>query len=179
MAPSPRIADPVDPRPHESPHVADAVDSRRSGGFPRSARVRAKAEFSRVFADGRRSGNAVLAVHFLADDLPPRLGLAVSRKVDRRAVGRNRIKRAMRERFRHLRAQLAPGAYVVVARSGAREADAGALNEALESLLRRLRALPAPPAGGTMPRADRANARDSSPPAPTSDDSGVTTLPAS
>ncbi len=129
----------------------------------------------------------MLAVHFLADDQPPRLGLAVSRKVDKRAVGRNRIKRRLRERFRLLHACLAPGAYVVVARSGAARADSAALNTAFEHLLRRLRALPLPPPAGTMPAAARdvAQGRPSvpaiepSPSAPTSDDSGVTTPSAS
>ena len=39
-----------------------------------------------------------------------RLGMAVSRKVDRRAVGRNRIKRVVRESFRHWRAKDAASA---------------------------------------------------------------------
>ena len=129
----------------------------------------------------------MLAVHFLADDQPPRLGLAVSRKVDKRAVGRNRIKRRLRERFRQLRARLAPGAYVVVARSGAARAEGAALNAAFEHLLRRLRALPPPSAAGTMPGATRDPAQerpraprvDSSLSAPTSGHSGVTNSSAS
>lgn len=177
----------MDPRPPESRPAPGADDSHRCGGFPRSARVRAKAEFTRVFAEGRRQGDAVLAVHFLADDRPPRLGLAVSRKVDKRAVARNRIKRRLRERFRQLRAELAPGAYVVVARSGAARAGGDALNAAFEHLLRRLRALPPPSSAGTMPAATRDPAQehpraprvDSSLSAPTSDDSGVTNSSAS
>src|SRR5690606_24298321 len=61
-------------------------------GYPRAARVRAKAEFARVFEQGRRVAEPMLALHWLADDAPARLGMAVSRKVDPRAVGRNRIK---------------------------------------------------------------------------------------
>lgn len=117
---------------------------------PRDARVRARAEFDRVFADGRRVATPLLALHLLMDAAPPRLGLAVSRKVDPRAVGRNRIKRQLRERFRHLRAQLAPGAYVFVARPPARRATNAELLAAMEDLLRRARALPAPDAAGTM-----------------------------
>ena len=71
-----------------------------------------------------------LAVHWHAIDVPARLGLAVSRKVDPHAVGRNRIKRALRECFRRLRPQLQGGAYVVVARSGAARADNPALQAA-------------------------------------------------
>jgi ribonuclease P protein component len=122
--------------------------------FPRTARVRARAEYGRVFDQGRRAQHPLLALHYASDDQPARLGLAVSRKVDTRAVVRNRIKRVLRDRFRHLRAQLAPGAYVVVARSAAAGADNAALRAAFEQLLHRVRALlPVTPAG-TMPASD-------------------------
>ncbi|OCG93008.1 ribonuclease P, partial [Xanthomonas euvesicatoria] len=38
--------------------------------------------------------------------------MAVSRKVDTRAVGRNRIKRVLRDAMRHLLPELAGGDYV-------------------------------------------------------------------
>jgi ribonuclease P protein component len=130
-----------------------------SAGFSASARVRAKAEFTRVFEHGRRVSHPLMALHLLRDgeqDGDPRrrsarLGLAVSRKVDPRAVGRNRIKRALREEFRRRRAELAPGAYVVVARAPARDAANPALRETLAMLLRRAGALPPTGATGTMP----------------------------
>jgi ribonuclease P protein component len=83
--------------------------------FPPAARVRASAEFGRVFDGGRRHASPALSLHWLRDAQPARLGLAVSRKVDPNAVGRNRIKRVLRDEFRHARAALPPGAYVVVA----------------------------------------------------------------
>lgn len=119
-------------------------------GFPRAARVRAKAEFARVFESGVRRAEPALALHWLADAAPPRLGLAVSRKVDPRAVGRNRIKRSLREAFRRRRADLAPGAYVVVARQAAAGLDNRALAETFQRLLARIGALPPSPPGGTM-----------------------------
>ena len=57
-----------------------------------------------------------MTLHWLKGDSPARLGLAVSRKVDTHAVGRNRIKRVLRDATRHLRAGMAGGDYVVVAR---------------------------------------------------------------
>ncbi len=93
----------------------------------------------------------MLAVHLLREPGPARLGLAVSRKVDRRAVGRNRIKRLLRDEFRRLRDQLAPGSYVVVARPAAAAADGAALRAAFVSALRRARALPVTAPAGTMP----------------------------
>ena len=111
--------------------------------FPRSARVRARADFDRIFEHGRRQATPRLAVHWHATDVPARLGLAVSRKVDPNAVGRNRIKRALREVFRHYRLQLAPGDYVVVARPSARDATREQLERHFLDVLRRLGALPA------------------------------------
>ena len=135
--------------------------------FPRTARVRARSDFDRIFKHGRRVALPVLALHWqaLSQDSPaaaqdgPRLGLAVSRKVDRRAVGRNRIKRVLRETFRHQRGSLADGDYVVVARVGAAGLSTAQLAGAFMKLLQRAGALaadaavalPGPAAAGTMP----------------------------
>lgn len=127
-----------------------------SARFPRSARVRAKSDFDRIFQHGRRVALPVLALHWQASQDAPRLGLAVSRKVDPHAVGRNRIKRVLRDTFRRLRDELAAGDYVVVARPPAARADAAELAAALRGLLQRcgaLAALPLPAAPGTMPAA--------------------------
>lgn len=121
--------------------------------LPRRARVRVRAEFDRVFKEGRRTAAPLLALHWHKDAQAARLGLAVSRKVDRRAVGRNRIKRVLRETFRHVRPQLACGAYVLVARPGAADSNNHALKAAFLDALRRAGALPPPATDGTMPRA--------------------------
>ena len=131
--------------------------------FPRQARVRARADFDRIFRDGRRVALPALALHWLGDGQPARLGLAVSRKVDARAVGRNRIKRILRDAFRQLRPTLADGAYVLVARPPAAAATPAALREAFHQLLRRAGALPPPAAEVTMPPAE---SRPASPPSP-------------
>lgn len=122
-------------------------------GLPRSARVRTRAEYDRVFGDGRRNADPLMSLHWLRSDVPARLGLAVSRKVDPRAVGRNRIKRLLRAEFRKLRTLLPAGDYVLVLRPAARTSDAAALRNAFSSLLRRAGALPPAQADGTMPAA--------------------------
>ena len=119
--------------------------------FPRSARVRTGAEYKRVFEHARRTADPLLSLHLHLQGVEPRLGLAVSRKVDKRAVGRNRIKRALRDEFRRLRSQLPPGDYVVVARVGAAKAAPSELRAAFVRSLGRAGALPAPATTGTMP----------------------------
>jgi ribonuclease P protein component len=75
--------------------------------YPRRVRVRARADFDRIFASATRTASPMLALHLLSEEGPARLGLAVSRKVDKRAVGRNRIKRVLRESVATLESQLA------------------------------------------------------------------------
>ena len=85
----------------------------------------------------------------------PRLGIAVSRKVDGNAVGRNRIKRVWRETFRQHRDQLPAGSFVAIAKPAAAQAGNPELRAALLELLARAarssERLPGPPGIGTMP----------------------------
>ena len=118
--------------------------------FPKSARLRQRGDFVRVFDAGRRVAAPALALHALAAPRP-RLGVAVSRKVDPNAVGRNRIKRVLRDATLRLRPQLAGGDYVVVARVAARTASNAQLVEAWHRLLQWAGALPHPGGTGTMP----------------------------
>ena len=122
--------------------------------FPRSARVRTRAEYTTVFNGARRVSDPLMTLHWLPADRPARLGLAVSRKVDPNAVGRNRIKRVLRDILRQTRTEIQPGDFVVVARSAARSASNDEIRQAFLRLLRRLRALPAPGVDGTMPPPD-------------------------
>ena len=126
----------------------------RSCRYPRSARIRARAEFDAVFAKGHRAATPILVLHYLPDDRPARIGFAVSRKADSRAVIRNRIKRVLRDHFRRHRAGLGTGAYVVVARPPAAHASGpeliAAFEQAQRQALRRV-ALPPSLANGTMP----------------------------
>ncbi|HVJ39772.1 MAG TPA: ribonuclease P protein component [Stenotrophomonas sp.] len=138
------------------------TDSNPRRRFPRSARVRSRAEYAVVFNDSRRCSEPLMSLHWRPQEGPARLGMAVSRKVDKRAVGRNRIKRILRDSFRHLLPQLAGGDCVVVARSAAARASNEELRIAFERILRRAGALPASSGGVTMP--PRPEAHASSPP---------------
>lgn len=118
---------------------------------PRSARLLTPAQFQQVFRQGRRIVGRCFQLHLLAGGDGARLGLAVSRKVERRAVVRNRIRRIARETFRLSRHRLLPGDYVLVARREAAGAGRAALRADAASLLERAASLKAAPAGGTMP----------------------------
>lgn len=102
-----------------------------------------------MFDNGRRVAAPALALHWL-DSSQPRLGIAVSRKVDPNAVGRNRIKRVLRDSFRRLRPQLLPADFIVVARMPAATLDSAALITVFLQLLQRAGALPADATAGTM-----------------------------
>lgn len=69
----------------------------------RRARIRQPAEFKQAFAKGFRITRAPLAAVCRPQNgvEHPRLGLAIARKAAPRAVDRNRIKRLIRENFRH------------------------------------------------------------------------------
>ncbi len=121
--------------------------------FPPGARLRASAEFKAVFDGGRRFNSSHLRLFALprAEAAVPRLGVAVSKKVDKRAVGRNRIKRVMRECFRVERATLPPGDYVLIAQPGCRPLENDVLRAQFLQLLARARSLKASAPPGTMP----------------------------
>ena len=129
--------------------------------FPPSARLRASAEFQAVFKGGRRLSSPQLRLfaHVRAEASAPRLGVAVSKKVDKRAVGRNRIKRLARETFRHERHRLPAGDYVLIAQPGASALSSDELRAQWLQLLERARSLKPTPPAGTMPDSPEARER--------------------
>jgi ribonuclease P protein component len=116
--------------------------------FPRRARIRTSAEYQAVFSEGIRVSGAFFRCH-LAENVQTEaqittyasLGLAVSKRVDKNAVGRNRIKRACREWFRLHQAACLPVRYVLVAKPEAQRANAVDLRADLEKLFIRAHSL--------------------------------------
>jgi ribonuclease P protein component len=117
------------------------------------SRMRLPREFSRCLDSGQRMGGAYYRLTLLLDPLAPgpRIGFAISRKVDKRAVVRNRLKRIARECFRAYRATLPPGDYVLMGKREAAQIAPELLRRDLERLLSRVRALKPPAAQVTMP----------------------------
>ena len=108
---------------------SEQVPARR---FPDASRIKTPPEFRRVFDRGRK----VVGRHFVVFSATnhhgrPRLGLAVGRRVGN-AVRRNRLKRLIRESFRHHQDRFGAQDMVIVARSSAANAEAGSLRQDLE-----------------------------------------------
>ena len=110
-----------------------------SEAFDKSCRLLEKAEFSHVFSTGKRdNGKFFLVVFCVNKPGSARLGIAVSRKVSKRAVVRNRIKRQIRESFRLNKNLLMGMDCVVVAKQAAAETENPALRTSLDSHWRKI-----------------------------------------
>ncbi|MEL0612332.1 MULTISPECIES: ribonuclease P protein component [Marinomonas] len=102
--------------------------------FPRHVRLLNAGDYQSVF---NNTSSKVFAGEFLLlatkrDDDQTRLGLIVAKKTDKRAVGRNRIKRLVRDSFRHHKIPLAGLDIVFLARQGIKELDNPTLHKRLD-----------------------------------------------
>lgn len=119
---------------------SDPVDSASSDhGFPRTRRLTTRRQFLTVHEKGRRVSSASFTLLGLSNAHgTSRLGITVTRRVAG-AVGRNRVKRVLREIFRRNRAALRPPVdLVIVARTGIEERT---LVELEKELLKRFKEL--------------------------------------
>lgn len=104
-------------------------------GYPKTSRLLTAEEYTAVF---NRNQFKVANRYFLIlalqqKDCNPRLGTVVAKKNIATAVQRNRIKRIIRESFRHQQGSLANLDLVVLVRKGAEQLQN---NEVSNSLLR-------------------------------------------
>jgi ribonuclease P protein component len=108
------------------------------------ARICKPAEFEQAYAEGFRlrggsiggsgdaKGRAFLGLVCRPNGLQhPRLGLAIARKVLPRAVDRNRIKRLVRDDFRHNQDRLPAADLVIYGQPGLKQADAEQIRKTL------------------------------------------------
>ncbi len=105
---------------------------RRSAGFSRLKRLTTATEFGEVFAGPMRSMDRYFTVLSRRNEAnTARLGLTVSRRVAKRAVARNRLKRLAREVFR-CQQNLPPLDFIVLANKAAPEAENAVLRDSLQ-----------------------------------------------
>ena len=109
-------------------------------GFGKGFRLRRRAEFLAVQNGGARiNADCLLVVWKKNEAGAPRLGLTVTSKVGP-AVERNRIRRHLREFFRHRKAEFPKGVdVVVIARNSAKDATRDALQRAFARALAELK----------------------------------------
>lgn len=105
--------------------------------FPRQSRLLRRVEFKLIFQQPIRSGDDCFRVLARVNGAQShRLGMAVSKKVCAKAVGRNRIKRIVRENFRtHMAGKISDKAldFVVMPTTTTKNQNNKALNESLSA----------------------------------------------
>ena len=78
-----------------------------SQALPKHCRLRARAEFQRVYAEGQRYDGRLMAAFLRVNELPEhRLGVTASTKAIGNSVARNRSRRLLREVFRRSGSEL-------------------------------------------------------------------------
>ena len=115
--------------------TAPASDRRT---YPPSARLKRRGEYLSVQTAGRK----LYSKHFVilvreGESTESRLGVTISRKVDKRATRRNSVRRRLREIFRNFRHQLVRSLdIVIIARAGAVECSMSQVRKEILGALR-------------------------------------------
>lgn len=110
-----------------------------TAGLPREARIRRAGDFAVLTRASGRLGGRCFSVRYRKNEVGhARLGLAISKRVSKRAVDRNRIKRLIRDSFRRARATLPPVDLMVMAREQACSLPGAVLLAELDALWRKL-----------------------------------------
>lgn len=108
--------------------------------LPKELRIRHPKEFERVYKKGSSSNGSLLFVKYLKNNLSfSRFGIVISKKVSKKAVERNKIKRRAREAARTLY-EKAPKGYDIVIniKRDAKEASFQDISKELAAHLRKV-----------------------------------------
>ena len=99
-------------------------------------RLKTPAEFQSVYSSKQWGGSKHFTFNVLANDFDQQntLGVTVSKKVSKRAVDRNHLKRIMREFFRHRQSDLNGVNLVLTAKPSSKRASKVEQRESLEEL---------------------------------------------
>ena len=111
----------------------------KSNTFPRELRLVTPSQFSRVFDHPVKAVSDHITILAKFNDLQnPRLGLTIAKKKEKTAVGRNRIKRIIRDSFRLNQHNLPNIDIVVIARNQIGEAENKHLHKQLNKLWKKI-----------------------------------------
>ncbi len=111
----------------------------KSYSFPRELRLLTPSQFSRIFDHPVKAVSDHFTLLAKINDVDhPRLGLTIAKKKEKTAVGRNRIKRIIRESFRLNQHNLPNIDIVVLARDKVGDADNQQLHKQLNKLWKKI-----------------------------------------
>jgi ribonuclease P protein component len=111
-------------------------------GFPRHERLLKRSDFLRLSRQGGKVQTAGFIILWSESPVSAvRIGITVSGKVGN-AVVRNRLKRFIREFYRHNKGLFAPADYSIIARQGAARLEYNDLCQELGRALQRLQKQP-------------------------------------
>jgi ribonuclease P protein component len=104
-------------------------------GFAPHQRILTAAGFDAVYSRRLRAMDSFFSINAAPNSLGyARLGLSIGKKAVGNSVARNRVKRQVRESFRHIAASMPAIDVVVGARNSARTAHNARLKESLDGL---------------------------------------------
>jgi ribonuclease P protein component len=107
--------------------------------FSRELRLLTPEDFQPVFKNAIPAVSPHLTLLARKNNLDhPRIGMAIPKKHIKLAVGRNRIRRLVREQFRHKQNQLPAIDIVVIAKAGIADLSNQEINKVLDKLWRKL-----------------------------------------
>lgn len=99
-------------------------------------RINKTRDLQKVYRSGKTMHTPALVIKFVKGD-KLRTGFVVSKKISKKAVERNRIKRALREKMRLAIPVLTPGDYMLVAKPAAAGYKGKELGDQLKESLKR------------------------------------------
>jgi ribonuclease P protein component len=109
-------------------------------GFPRQVRITKTDEFSSVFSFRKRLTGQFIVIHYLHNTHQhARLGLVVAKKVAKRSVDRNYMRRVLRTLFRLNQHELGRYDLVIRVQKHFSHADYSALSHEFAELMYRLK----------------------------------------
>lgn len=113
---------------------------KKSLTYPHYQRLITKAEFKSVFDEAQKiSQKHLLVLYKPNQNKHSRLGLIVSKRFANKAVSRNRIKRVIRESFRHIHEELTHMDIIIISRQQCDKLSKGKLREGIDKLWEKLK----------------------------------------